>query len=169
MRSIQIVPGSIHATSASHKSQEEIDALASRVCEAVIDLGAKLVTVPETDAGTAAVLATAIANALSSDLLTGVIVVSGVDNVESLSATIEAAGSGKQDKLDDIEYLGALAIIRTASGGAPTKLATQLTSFRPQPVLVSIGTEPIGFPSEVVVTCKSMQLGAAQPLTRKGA
>jgi len=165
MRAIHLVPDH-PAPNTSAEDRKEIDALASRVREAVIDLGAKLVTVPESDPDRATLIALAVAQALSVDLLTGTIVVNDADDIDVLSTDIRDNMTLQADHLDAIESLGSLGIIRAAQGGKFTKLATQLANHHPQPVLVTIGTDPIGLPSEVVVTHHSMQLSTVQPLTR---
>jgi len=88
MRSIHLTPPQYPYISATKQTQEHVDAIAARVREAVIDIGAKIVTVPETDPERIPLIGEAIAVALAGDLLTGTVLIHGIDSIEELTTEI---------------------------------------------------------------------------------
>lgn len=151
MRSIRLVPSDSRPAVAGTQ--------AGRVREAVVDLGARVVTVIEPDAQVAAQTAATVARVLAEDMPAGVVVIDGPQaDLRSVTAAVaevrsSAAGSGSPEPASGEEpqtSLEGLAIV--VAGWAPQlpELAHALDEV-PGAVLVVVGDQALDLVAEAVV------------------
>ena len=168
MRSIHSPPKVDLGIPESIEIEEEIHALAARLREAAIDLGAKIVTVSETEPNRAKLLASSASEQLSHDFFTGTISINNEGSIDALSQVLKGESSVRSESLDQLALLGSLAIIRIGQPVTKTTLAKRLCEFQPQPVLVTSGTDAVGLATEVMVSSDSTQLSPVRRPNRTG-
>ena len=153
MRSILVSPN-------SRKTDHIHEHISTQVRDAVVDLGATLVTVVVDDptADTTTQLAGAIARTIAPDMAAGVIVLEGEDvSQKGLDEAITKATNTDHTvgTWSDASHLAVIAL------GATTKQAVALNSalsaLEQPPVLISLGPKPLNCDTEALISARSQQ------------
>lgn len=151
MRSIRLIPSDSRAVATAGTRT-------GQVREAVVDLGARVVTVIEPDEQVAVQTAASVARVLAEDMPAGVVVIDAVQaDLPSVSAAVAAARSSTSAPAspvpgsdDEAVCLDGLAIV--VAGWAPqlVELALELDEVRGT-VLVVVGRQALGLGAEAVL------------------